>query len=362
MFITGIGVAAPEECYRQSECWEALQAAPQFSGLAPRSRSILRKVLLGENGITTRHLALNPLAEAFDLRPDTLHRRFKTKAPELAERAARAAMLEAGVTAAEIDVVLISTCTGYLCPGLSSYVGERLGLRPGVIALDLVGQGCGAALPNLQTAAAYLGSGLARQALSICVEVCSAAMYLDDDPGVLVSACLFGDGAAAAVLSTEPSESGRRVAWGSYKSALRPEHRELLRFEQRDGLLRNILSLDVPPVAARQVRGLFLAMSDEMSIASQDVAGWILHAGGKNVLEAVRTELNLSEAQTKCSADILSAYGNVSSPFVLFTLKRALEAGTPGGWWWMSSFGAGFSCAGAFLRVGGEDRSNAAHP
>jgi predicted naringenin-chalcone synthase len=90
----------------------------------------------------------------------------------------------------EIDAVLISTCTGYLCPGLTSYVSERLGLRPDVFPLDLVGQGCGAALPNLRAAEAILAAGRAQKVLSICVEVCSAAFYLDDDPGVLISACL----------------------------------------------------------------------------------------------------------------------------------------------------------------------------
>ena len=71
-------------------------------------------------------------------------------------------------------------------------------------AFDLVGQGCAAALPNLQLGRSLIGSGAATHVLSICVEVSSAAMYLDNDPGVLISACLFGDGAGAAVLSAAP--------------------------------------------------------------------------------------------------------------------------------------------------------------
>ena len=70
-----------------------------------------------------------------------------------------------------------------------------------VQAFDLVGQGCAAALPNLQLGRALIAAGAREHVLSICVEVSSAAMYLDDDPGVLISACLFGDGAGAAVLS-----------------------------------------------------------------------------------------------------------------------------------------------------------------
>jgi len=351
MFITGIGVAAPVHRYHQSECWDALRSSAQFAELSPRSRSILRKVLLSDNGIETRHLALDPLTQAFDLRPDILHERFRIQAPGLAEKAARDALDRAGVAVTEIDALLVSTCTGYLCPGLSSYVGEHLGLRAEVVCLDLVGQGCGAALPNLRTASALLGSKQCRHALSICVEVCSAAFFLDDDPGVLVSACLFGDGAAAAVVSREPGGEGRQIEWRFCESALRPEHRELLRFEQRDGMLRNILSLEVPRVAARQAGELFKRMSTQAGVPFEAVTAWILHAGGKNVLEALRTELGLTEEQTEGSAEILREYGNVSSPFVLFTLQRALQQETSPGWWWMSSFGAGFSCAGAFLDV-----------
>ncbi|HEY5480080.1 MAG TPA: hypothetical protein VIL39_01230, partial [Verrucomicrobiae bacterium] len=86
-----------------------------------------------------------------------------------------------------------------------------------VLTLDLVGQGCVAALPNLCTSEALVAAGRCQRVLSICVEVCSAALYFDDDPGVPVSACLFGDGAGAAVLANSPGGrggpcSGRPVA------------------------------------------------------------------------------------------------------------------------------------------------------
>src|SRR5262249_56501021 len=139
-----------------------------------------------------------------------------------------------------IDALVISTCTGYLCPGLTSYVAERLKLRPEVLALDLVGQGCGAAIPNLRACEALLESGSCEHVLSICVEVCSAAFYLDNDPGVLISACLFADGAGAAVMSRRASDQTRRVEWKGSITELDPASRDLLRFEQSDGILRNI--------------------------------------------------------------------------------------------------------------------------
>ncbi|HYH40638.1 MAG TPA: stilbene synthase, partial [Burkholderiales bacterium] len=190
MFFTGVGTAAPATRYTQAQCYEALQGSAQFPKLARGSRALLKRLLLGDNGIATRALALDPLTEAFDATPDALHKRFATHAPLLAQQAAERALQDAGVEARAIDAVLISTCTGYLCPGLTSYVIERLGLRRDVLALDLVGQGCGAALPNFRAAEALLCADGCEHVLSICVEVCSAAFYIDDDPGVLVSACL----------------------------------------------------------------------------------------------------------------------------------------------------------------------------
>ncbi len=205
MFITGLGTAVPPRCYAQKECWEVLLQSDRYHQLQPRSRAILKKVLNGSSGIATRHLALENLDQAFELTPDALHARFARNAPLLATQAAERALADSGSQPDEIDALVISTCTGYLCPGLTSYVCERLGCRPDVLAFDLVGQGCGAALPNFCASDALLSAGRCRRVLSICVEVCSAALYFrDDDPGVLISACLFGDGAGAAVLANSP--------------------------------------------------------------------------------------------------------------------------------------------------------------
>jgi predicted naringenin-chalcone synthase len=246
--------------------------------------------------------------------------------------------------------VIVSTCTGYLCPGLTSYTGERLGLRPNVLTLDLVGQGCGAALPNLRAADALLAAGRCQRVLSICVEVCSAAFYLDDDPGVLISACLFGDGAGAAVLSNV-ANGGRRVRWKSSGSHLEPNDRDLLRFEQKCGMLRNILAPQVPSLAAQQVERVFDETLTRANVERSQVAGWIFHPGGRDVLVALRDKMQLSEHDVRWSEAVLREYGNVSSPSVFFVLQTALSDGVPGGLWWMSSFGAGFSCHGALLEV-----------
>ena len=351
MFVIGLGTAAPAQRYAQRDCWNVLRQAEPFAQLTPRSRAILKKVLCGDNGIATRHLALNPLVEVFNLTPDVLQARFARHAPALAAEAAERALQDAGCAPADIDAVLISTCTGYLCPGLTSYVSERLGLRADVFALDLVGQGCGAALPNLRTADALLAAKRAQKVLSVCVEVCSAAFYLDDDPGVLISACLFGDGAGAAVLASKPRSNRRRVEWKSSSSCLVPDKRDTLRFGHKNGMLRNILLPEVPQIVGDEAARLLAGALASAGVKRDRIAGWIFHTGGRDVLSALRDRLDLTESDVRHSTAVLREYGNLSSPTVFFVLERALRDAVPDGLWWMSAYGAGFSCHGALLEV-----------
>ena len=98
-------------------------------------------------------------------------------------------------------------------------MSEALGLRSDAVCLDLVGQGCAAAVPNLGTAEAFIARG-ANTTLSICVEICSGAFYLDEDPGVLISGCLFGDAAGALVCSNEAS-GARPLRWRGWQTSRR---------------------------------------------------------------------------------------------------------------------------------------------
>jgi alkylresorcinol/alkylpyrone synthase len=352
MFLTGLGISTPTHWYSQTDCWERLKKSGALATLKPRSQSLLRKVLNNpDSGIAGRHLALDPVRALIDLDPDRLHVLFADHAPRLATQAAEAALQEAGLSANDIDAVIVSTCTGYLCPGLSTYVMERLGVRPDAVTLDLVGHGCAAALPTLNTAQALIQAKQAATVLSVCVEVCSAALYLDDDPGVLISACLFGDGAAAVISTAAPPQQGRRIQWMSSSRAVVPEQRDILRFEQRRGMLRNVLSPSVPEVAAEHVRNLITRLLENAQLPHEAIQAWICHTAGRDVLDALERHLSLAENDLRWSRSILRQYGNISSGSVLYALKAARDGKAPPGWWCMASFGAGFSTYAALLSV-----------
>lgn len=351
MYFRGIGTATPANRYTKAQCLDAFQKSDWFARLDARAHFIARTVLQRDNGIEARRLAVDSLDEVFRIDPNTLSRRFLAHAPALAAAAAERALSQAGLEPSAIDAVIVSTCTGYLCPGLSGHVVERLGLRANVQAFDLVGQGCAAALPNFQLGHALLASNSCEHVLSICVEVSSAAMYLDNDPGVLISACLFGDGAGAAILSRHASPAGRRIAWTDSSSLMDPTERKALMFEQRDGMLRNVLTRSVPTLAADYAHRVLETVLGRAGLRTADVSAWIMHAGGRDVLLALERKFELNAHDFRYSAAMLREYGNLSSAFVYFVLEAALIDQAPAGWWWLSSFGAGFSCHGALLRV-----------
>jgi predicted naringenin-chalcone synthase len=355
VFITAIGTAVPTHQYSKAQCLAAFESSDWLAKLDNRAHAVARTVLQRDNGIESRHLAIDHLAQVFDINPNTLAARFSHHAPPLAAQAALQALKTSGLQAEQIDAVVVSTCTGFLCPGLSGHMVELLGLRADVQAFDLVGQGCGAALPNMQLGLALLSTGACDHVLSICVEVSSAAMYLDNDPGVIISACLFGDGAGAAVLSAKPaaqrSQRERRIEWLDSTSITVPGHRDALKFEQRDGMLRNVLTRTVPGLAADHAQQVLQTVLQRTSLTADDISAWVMHAGGRDVLVALMKTLHLEPEQLRYSADVLRSHGNLSSAFVYFVLQAALADEAQGGWWWLSSFGAGFSCHGALLKV-----------
>ena len=166
----------------------------------------------------------------------------------------------------------------------------------------------------------------------IAVELCSAAFYMDNDPGVLVSLCLFGDGASASIWSGE--ETVGRWECRDFQTMHQPEHRELLRFDNDKGFLRNQLDRAVPGVVAEAVLNLYR----QSQARNRRV---IAHGGGKDVVDALEESLGcgpLVETRT-----VLRDYGNLSSPSVLVALERRLRSGNDREPLWLTSFGAGFA-------------------
>ena len=347
MYLHALATALPPAKLTQAECWEMFARSEARQRLSRRSALILQAVLRHDSGISTRHFAMPDLERVFSLTSDELNEGFRLEAPRLAAQALTSALTQADLVAGELDALLICTCTGYLCPGVTSYVAEQLGLRSDVFLQDLVGLGCGAAIPCLRAADAILAAQPNAVVACVAVEICSAAFYLDDDPGVLVSACLFGDGAAATIWRSTPGPRGLRC--GSFTTVHQPENRDRIRFEMRQGKLRNLLHASVPDLAAAAVDQLLV--EERSRPAARPIVRIVAHTGGRDVLDTI--ERTSTGCDLSYSREVLRVCGNMSSPSVLFALEKAMGDGAPDekGDWWLTSFGAGFAAHGCRIGI-----------
>lgn len=332
MYLKSIASAVPPFSFTQADCLKAFEKSAAVELLRPRSRALMERILSGDSGIDTRNFCLPEIKPVFDLSATQLNALFENEAPKLAARALEKALGKASLKARDLDALIVCTCTGYLCPGVSSHVAERLGLRSDAFLQDIVGLGCGAAIPTLRSARGFIAAEPDALVATVAVEICSAAFYVDDDPGVLISLCLFGDGASAAIWTGEGEPDQWRVA--RFDTVHRPEQREKIRFVNAEGKLRNQLDRAVPEIAAEAARELF-----ERSACEPDRI--ISHCGGRDVVDALESVLPLELAETR---EILRRHGNISSPSVLFTLEERMNAKNDAdAKLWLLSFGAGFA-------------------
>lgn len=333
MYLKSLATAVPKHSFTQQECWQSMRDGPYFRSLKPRSVSLLEKILTaGTSGIDRRHMAAESLESVFHDNAQQLSERFEREAPILATAALEKSLSRHGIPASSVDALFVATCTGYLCPGVTSHVAERMGMRPDVFLADLVGLGCGAAIPMMRAAHGYLAANPGAVVATVAVEICSAAFYADDDPGVLISLCLFGDGAAAAVWGATAAPGDWQA--GNFHTIHRPEQREKIRFINSGGKLKNQLHRSVPGLAAEAVSALYAKRGAD----PQQV---LAHSGGRDVIEAIESTLPFFLSETR---SVLADHGNMSSPSVLFALEKRLSAAHPGDQHlWLTAFGAGFA-------------------
>ncbi len=346
--LKGLGTANPPLEVTQAEVFD--HALRNFT-LSGEEESLYRRLLL-DGRIRKRHFGMKSPSEMSEREPGRLLERFLSYGLPCAAEAARKAMAQAGTGPEDIQGIVVNTCTGYLCPGLSSYLAEELKLPRSIGVLDLMGMGCGAALPNLESAAGMLERKGRGPVLSVAVEICSATIFPSHEPELIVSNCIFGDGAAAAVLDFQGQGASKGLArLVDFESALHPEWREELRYRSEGGLLRNSLSKKVPVLGAKAAKELCGRLLERNNLSIEDISFWALHPGGTLVLSQVARKLGLDERAMSYSYEVFESFGNMSSPSVLFVLKGILERGSPepGTKGVMISFGAGFSSFASLL-------------
>ena len=345
VYISGFACASPDYCIDQQE---ALRHLLDHYGPELSDRSVeLLEQFLEHPSIERRHFAISDPRALFTEDPDERMERFRRRSVELGTRASRQALEAAGVAPSDVAAIVVNTCTGYLCPGISNYLIEELELSKDLPAYDLVGSGCGGAVPNLEMCRPLAAGNPNGVVLSVSVEICSATFQMSDDPALLLSNALFGDGAAAAVVRTDQGE----LELGPSYRLHEPRYRDDIRYVYRNGQLHNQISISLPAKSSRVVNNLVDRFFEKTGLHPEDVPHWALHPGGERIINRLGERIGLSEGQLQPVRCVLREYGNLSSVSVWFVLRHIMDQGVrPGERCMMLSFGAGLSAHAILLR------------
>lgn len=262
--------------------------------------------------------------------------------------AAIAAIEKAGLAPDEIDGVVTVSTTGIATPSLEARASARVGFRPDIRRVPVFGLGCAGGVNGLSIAANMAAADPGSKWLFVTVETCSISIRLDsDDPAAVVATALFGDGAAAAVVTS--GEKSPTLITGSAEK-LWPDTLRIMGWDVEDPGLAVVFDRAIPPFIEAELALAVDGMCASLGVGRDEIARFCCHPGGVKVIDAIESALKLNQGELNLEREVLRDHGNMSAPTVLFVLDRLMDRGLPEKVM-MTAFGPGFTCAGMLLEA-----------
>ncbi len=314
--IVAVAPVLPEHVYTQAQITHEL--APLISSV-PGKRAVLER-MHAASGIGTRHTAL-PIERYRDL--GTFRESndiFIEVATDLAERALRTALADAGLEPPDVDFVMFTSVTGIAAPSIDALLVSRLGLRPDVKRMPSFGLGCVAGASGIARVNDYLAGHPDEVGVLLSVELCSLTLQRDDETiANFVATGLFGDGAAAVVLvGDDRQEPGIRIV--DTRSGFYPDTTDVIGWHVGGTGFEIVLTAGVADVIERHFPSEVAAFLGEHGLQTTDVTAWVAHPGGPRVLDAFAHSLDVPAEAFRTSWATLDRVGNLSSAAVLHVL------------------------------------------
>src|SRR5467141_4780261 len=295
--------------------------------------------------VHNRH-SIFPLDYTIEPRPlSRTNNEYIEHAVKLGREAAEKCLQRAGVRPDEVDLIITVACTAFMIPSLDAHLINLMGFRSNVRRMPFTELGCAAGAMALGRAADYLKAEPGGNVLIIAVELPTLTFQRKDiSQANLISSILFGDGAAAVVVSGKQTRGPKILVSETYTF---PDSLGAMGFDLRDSGFHILLAKDVPEMIGSKIRDLIYGFLERHGKKFQDIKGWILHPVGARLLGNVEIALGLTKCQTQPSWDILGNVGNLSSATILFILQEWLEKRPlkPGEYALAAAFGPGFSAA-----------------
>lgn len=316
--ITGIGSAFPY-AEKQEELWEGFFSA-HFDD------SAIARRLFASSSLETRHSVVSPLVEdVSDWSTGKRMERYALEAFPLARSAVISALEDAQLSASDIGMFVVVSCTGYATPGLDTRIAETLGMRSDTERLVIGHMGCHAALPAMRTASNYVNAA-GRPAVVVCVEV--ASLHLQPpttDVEQMVAHSLFSDAASAAVIEPVANHQTGQLEIVDVEVATDAANADLMTWLVTDKGFRMGLSQRVPDALSKCVAPAIDSLLTRHGLGTSDIAKWAVHPGGPRILDVVAQELKLKPDDLDVSRSVLATHGNCSSATIFVVLQEMLE-------------------------------------
>jgi len=348
MRVAAVGTALPERFYDQETLLAALAAhwRERYFNVQ-RIEQLHRNALVGG-----RHLAL-PLEEYPKLATwGEANDAWIRAAVDLGERAVADGLARAGLGVADVDALFFVSVTGIATPSIDARLVNRMGLPTRVKRVPIFGLGCVAGAAGIARAADYVRAFPDQVAVLLSVELCSLTLQRQDlSIANLIASGLFGDGAAAAVVTgANRAADGPEVV--ATRSIFYPDSERVMGWDISERGFQIVLSAEVPEVVDRHLRGDVDAFLADHGLARRDIATWVAHPGGPKVLEAMERALEVEREALALTWKSLAEVGNLSSASVLMVLADTLAARRPsaGSWGLLLALGPGFCSELVLLR------------
>ena len=261
---------------------------------------------------------------------------YAQEATDLYVRAAAAALDACeGIEAGEVTHVITVSCTGFYAPGPDYRIVRALGLNASVQRYHLGFMGCYAALPGLRQATSICQADPEAVVLVVSAELCTLHVRTSNDQDTIVGSSLFGDGAAAAVVTGRELDPTQPVLQlDHFETVLTPVGEEAMAWNIGDNGFEMVLGTYVPHIIDDHiVEALIPLLGRDPSLQARphaQIEHWAIHPGGRSILDKVESKLGLAPEQLVPSRETLRDYGNMSSATVLFVLKHILDQPSSG--------------------------------
>jgi alkylresorcinol/alkylpyrone synthase len=261
-------------------------------------------------------------------------------AVELGKQAACRALNHAGLVPRDLGAFFFTSVTGISSPSIDALLINRTGLSSNIRRIPMFGLGCVAGAAGISRAADYVKAHPSQLAVLLSVELCSLTLQREDlSVANLISAGLFGDGAAEVIVAGEECDlpsgdasAGLELAGPRIlvtRSVFYPETENMMGWTISEKGFRIVLSREVPNLVRQRLGEDVDAFLADMGYARGEVGSWVLHTGGPNVLEATQAALGLEREQLDASWDCLRRTGNLSSASVLVVLEEVMKRRRP---------------------------------